>query len=85
MEAFSIIPKNIIKPILRPTPTPTATVDVYDVITKRAEMKPGLSEDLMKLQSDINKNVEYVMGKKEDTDSDEKERNNTNTKETNDA
>ena len=85
VEAFSIIPKNIIKPILRPTPTPTATVDVYDVITKRAQMKPGLSEDLMKLQSDINKNVEYVMGKKEDTDSDEKERNNTNTKETNDA
>ena len=51
-------------------------------------MKPGLSEDLMKLQSDINKNVEYVMGKKDDTESDENEKeeiNNTNTKETNDA
>ncbi len=69
VEAFSIIPNNIIKPILRPTPTPTATVDVYDVITKRAQMRPGLSEDLMKLQSDINKNVEYVMGKKDETES----------------
>ncbi len=25
-------------------------------------MKPGLSEDLMKLQSDINKNIKYVLG-----------------------
>ena len=62
VEAFSIIPNNIIKPIPRPTPTPTATVDVYDVITKSAQMKPGLSEDLMKLQSDINKNIKYVLG-----------------------
>ena len=87
VEAFSIIPNNIIKPILRPTPTPTATatVDVYDVITKRAEMKPGLSEDLMKLQSDINKNVDWVMGKKDDTESDEKEEPQDNKTEDNNA
>ena len=32
-------------------------------------MKPGLSEDLLKLQSDINKNIEYVMGRKDETES----------------
>ena len=83
VEALSVIPDEIIEPTRKPIPTPR--VDIYDMIIKRAQMKQGLSEDLIKLQSDINKNVEYVMGKKEDTDSDEKERNNTNTKETNDA
>ncbi|MBC8297485.1 MAG: hypothetical protein H8E55_17040 [Pelagibacterales bacterium] len=68
VEAFSIIPNNIIKPILRPTPTPTATVDVYDVITKSAQMKPGLSEDFIKLQSDINKNIKYVLGSADQKD-----------------
>jgi len=62
VEAFSIIPNNLIKTIPRPIHTPTAKVDVYDVIKKSALMKPGLSEDLMKLQSDINKNIKYVLG-----------------------
>ena len=72
VEAFSIIPNNLIKAI--PTPTPTPTVDVYDVIKKNAQMKPGLSEDLIKLQSDINKNVEYVMGSTDDHERIEKDR-----------
>jgi len=85
VEAFSIIPNNIIKPIPRPTPTPTPTVDVYDVITKSAQMKPGLSEDLMKLQSDINKNVDWVMGKNDDLESSEKEEPQDNKTEDNNA
>ena len=85
VEAFSIIPNNIIKPIPRPIPTPTATVDVYDVITKSAQMKPGLSEDLMKLQSDINKNVDWVMGKNDDLESSEKEEPQDNKTEDNNA
>ena len=68
VEAFSIIPNNLIKPIPRPTPTPTATVDVYDVIKKSALMKPGISEDFIKLQSDINKNVKYVLGSADQKD-----------------
>ena len=37
-------------------------------------MRPGLSEDLMSLQSEIAKNVNYVLGKKvESTESGERE------------
>ena len=40
-------------------------------------MRPGLSEDLIGLQSAINKNVNYVLCKKEEsTESDEKSINN---------
>ena len=60
VEALSVIPDEIIEPIRKPIPTPR--VDIYDMIIKRAQMKPGLSEDLMKLQSDINKNIKYVLG-----------------------
>jgi len=84
VEALSVIPDEIIKPVQKPIPTPTAIVDIYDVIKKRAQMKPGISEDLIKLQSDIRRNTEWVMGKSDDTES-VKEINTTNTKETNDA
>ena len=80
VEAFSIIPNNIIKPILRPTPTPTATVDVYDVIKKSALIKPGISEDFIKLQSDINKNIKYVLGSADQKDSEERREINDNNK-----
>ena len=80
VEAFSIIPNNIIKPIPRPIPTPTATVDVYDVIKKSAQMKPGLSEDFIKLQSDINKNIKYVLGSADQKDSEERREINDNNK-----
>ena len=52
---------------------PTPPVDVYDVITKSARMKPGLSEDLMMLQSDINKNIKYVLGEDQKEESQESE------------
>jgi len=83
VEALSVIPDEIIKPITRSIPTPT--VNVYDVITKSAQMKPGLSEDLMKLQSDINKNVDWVMGKNDDLESSEKEEPQDNKTEDNNA
>ena len=60
VEALSVIPDEIIEPTRKPIPTPR--VDIYDMIIKRTQMKPGLSEDLMKLQSDINKNIKYVLG-----------------------
>ena len=60
VEALSVIPDEIIEPTRKPIPTPR--VDIYDMIIKRAQMKLGLSEDLMKLQSDINKNIKYVLG-----------------------
>ena len=80
VEAFSIIPNNIIKPIPRPIPTPTPTVDVYDVIKKSALIKPGISEDFIKLQSDINKNIKYVLGSADQKDSEERREINDNNK-----
>ena len=45
-----------------------------DVIKNSSRIKPGLSEDLMSLQSEIAKNVNYVLGKKvESTESGERE------------
>jgi hypothetical protein len=82
VEAFSIITNNLIKPIARPIPTPTPTVDVYDVIKKSALMKPGISEDFIKLQSDINKNVKYVLGEDQKEES-MNEKNYDNNKEEN--
>ena len=72
VEALSVIPDEIIEPTRKPIPTPR--VDIYDMIIKRAQMKQGLSEDLIKLQSDINKNVEYVMGSTDDHERIEKDR-----------
>ena len=44
-------------------------INIEDVIKEKTRMKPGLNEDLVKLQSDINKNIEYVLGpvKKEES------------------
>ena len=58
----------------RPEPSgPT----LAEVMKNSSRMKPGLSEDLISLQSQINKNVNYVLGKKEEsTESDEKSINN---------
>jgi len=80
VEAFSIIPNNLIKPMPKPIPTPTPTVDVYDVIKKSALIKPGISEDFIKLQSDINKNIKYVLGSADQKDSEERREINDNNK-----
>ena len=74
------------KPIIDPIKFPSnyepfrpsgETRDVKDVIKNSSRMRPGLSEDLIGLQSAINKNVNYVLGKKEEsTESDEKSINN---------
>ena len=51
--------------------------DVRQILNNSSRMKPGLSDDLISLQSQINKNVNYVLGKKEEsTESDEKSINN---------
>ena len=71
------------KPIIDPIKFPSnyepfrpsgETRDVKDVIKNSSRIKPGLSEDLMSLQSEIAKNVNYVLGKKvESTESGERE------------
>tara|TARA_R110000787_G_scaffold1604_1_gene6907 strand:+ start:99 stop:851 length:753 start_codon:yes stop_codon:yes gene_type:complete len=46
--------------------------DLIDIIEENSRMEPGLSEDFVKLKSDIKENMDYVMGKRE-TPSGEKE------------
>jgi hypothetical protein len=45
-----------------PTPTPP----VREVIKNSSRFKPGLSEDLLSLNSEIQKNLDYVLGKNEE-------------------
>ena len=45
-----------------PTPTPPVT----EVIKNSSRFKPGLSEDLISLRADIQKNYDYVLGKNEE-------------------
>jgi len=37
-------------------------------------MKPGISEDLVKLNADIAKNIKYVLGEKEESQESENEK-----------
>ena len=37
-------------------------------------MRPGISDDLIRFRKEVNKNMEYVMGKNDDLESDEKDR-----------
>ena len=37
-------------------------VDVNEFINKKTRLKPGLSEDFIALNKEINKNVKYVLG-----------------------
>jgi len=46
--------------------------DLRDIIEENTRMKPGLSEDFVKLKSDIKENMDYVMGNRK-TPSGEKE------------
>ena len=46
-------------PIRKPIPIPK--VDVEKVIRNNARMKPGLTEDLLKLNTEISKNIDYVL------------------------
>ncbi len=80
VEALSVIPDEIIEPTRKPIPTPRE--DIYDMIIKRTQMKPGLSEDLMKLQSDINKNIKYVLVSANQKDESKERRIETPTQET---
>tara|TARA_R110001599_G_scaffold159359_1_gene346701 strand:+ start:799 stop:1467 length:669 start_codon:yes stop_codon:yes gene_type:complete len=53
-----------------------------EVLSKKTRVKPGLSEDLLGMRSDINKNVKYVLGDKKENQSESKnEKNQTNNEE----
>jgi len=62
------------------TPTPSLK-DVMNSPRVKPKFQPGLSEDLMSLQSDIQKNLDYVLGKKEERSESMNEEDNNNNKE----
>ena len=60
------------------TPTPP----LAEVIKNSRRFKPGLSEDLLSINAEIKKNVDYVLGKKEERSESENEKSETNKEET---
>lgn len=71
-------------PIREPIPIPK--VDVMKVIRNNTRMKPGLTEDLLKLNTAISKNIDYVLNgdeiEKEERSESEKSEDNNNKEET---
>ena len=59
-------------------PTPPLT----EVIKNSRRFKPGLSEDLLSINAEIKKNVDYVLGKKDEKSESENEKSQTNKEET---
>ena len=78
------------KPVVTPVITPviktevkefiprTPEISLNEIIRDKARMKPGITKDLIQLQSDIRKNVDYVMGRDAKLES-EKESQDTTT------
>ena len=52
----------------------TPEINLNDVLRDNRRFNPGITKDLIELQSDIKKNVDYVMGKDADNDVDTIER-----------
>ena len=79
------------KPVVTPVITPviktevkefiprTPEISLNEIIRDKARMKPGITKDLIQLQSDIRKNVDYVMGNTTRKNDSEKESQDTTT------
>jgi hypothetical protein len=66
-------PTLSLAPIYRPVPTPGPEVSVEEVIKQKSRISPGVSEDLLRLTKDINKNIDYVLGADQKDESRNKE------------
>ena len=58
------------------------TPPLKEVIQNSSRFKPGLSEDLLSINAEIKKNVDYVLGKKDEKSESENEKSQTNKEET---
>jgi hypothetical protein len=59
-------------------PTPS----LEEVINSKTKFKPGITEDLIKINTDIKKNIDYVLGRKDEKSESENEKTQTNKEET---
>ena len=64
----------VITPVISPVVTPEVKTEVKEFISREPKMRPGISDDLIRFRKEVNKNMEYVMGKNDDLESDEKDR-----------
>ena len=60
------IPKYVAPVYIEPIQRNTPEINLNDVIRDNRRFNPGITKDLIELQSDIKKNVDYVMGKDAD-------------------
>ena len=58
------------------------TLPLTQVIKNSRRFKPGLSEDLLSINAEIKKNVDYVLGNKDEKSESENEKSQTNKEET---
>ena len=77
-------PTLVFEPLLKPVPVPRPEpeVSVEEIIQQKSGITPGISKDLLQLNADIAKNIEYVMGKKEEKSESENEQKQINKEET---
>jgi len=77
-EATKAKAETIIRPIYNPEPV----ISSKDYIEKNSQLAPGISEELMRLNADIRKNTNYVLGDETERSESRMESNNTNKEET---
>jgi len=77
-------PSLSFEPLLKPVPTyvPEPKVSVEEIINKKSGIELGITEDLVKLNADIAKNIKYVLGEKEESPESKNEKTQLNKEET---
>ena len=71
-----------LSPPSTPPPTPEPEVSVEEIINQKSGIEPGISEDLVRLNADIAKNIEYVLGEKKESQKEANEKKQLNKEET---
>ena len=76
-------PSLSFEPLIKPhRPSPEPEISIEEAIQQNSGIEPGISKDLLQLNVDIKKNIEYVMGKKDEKSESENEKNQLNKEET---
>ena len=77
-------PSLSFEPLLKPAPTyvPEPEVSVEEIINQKSGIAPGISEDLVKLNADIAKNIDYVLGREDEKEESKNEKTQLNKEET---
>ena len=66
-------PSLSFEPLLKPVPRPEPEVSIEEAIQQKSGIEPGISKDLLQLNVDIKKNIDYVLGDDQKDESRNKE------------